>query len=60
MYFIFYLLNQTILINPSRETITAGLGNAYQYGFVILALIIIGIVSWIRRKREKAEDKRKT
>jgi len=60
MYFIFYLLNQTIIISPSRETITAGLGNAYQYGFVILALIIIGIASWIKRKRKKDEDKRKT
>jgi len=60
MHFNLFLDAHPILIHPSRETLTAGLGNVYQYGFVLLALIIIGIISWIRRKRKKAEDKRKT
>ena len=46
-------LHHTVLQNdPGRETITAGLGPAGQYGIIIVALILIGVVLYIRRKKK--------
>lgn len=39
--------------NPSRETATAGLGNAEQYVIVLLALIIIAILIYLKRRNKK-------
>ena len=51
-------LNHVILNNPSRETISAGLGPAEQYGITILALIIIGIIAYfIKRRKNKLQKK---
>ena len=46
-----------ILNNPSRETISAGLGPSEQYGITIVALVVIGIVAYFikRRKRKSIE-----
>ena len=44
-----------ILNNPSRETISAGLGPSVQYGITIIALIVIGIVAYfIKRSKRKS------
>jgi len=51
-----YFYEHIIINSPSRETITAGLGNAYQYGFALLALVIVSIIMWIR-KRKKSQKK---
>ena len=45
-------LNHVVLNNPSRETISAGLGPAGQYGFIIIVLIIIGIIIWFSKKKK--------
>ena len=42
--FIFLHHNPVILNNPGRETITAGLGPIGQYGILLAALIIIGVI----------------
>ncbi|MCH8945615.1 MAG: LPXTG cell wall anchor domain-containing protein [Nanoarchaeota archaeon] len=45
-------LNHVILNNPSRETISAGLGPIEQYSIILVALILIGIIAYfIKRKR---------
>ena len=48
-----YFVEHIIINSPSKETITAGLGNAYQYGFVLIALIIVGIIVWLRKRKQK-------
>ena len=45
-------LYHVVLNNPSRETISAGLGPARQYGFIIIVLIIIGIIIWFSKKKK--------
>lgn len=52
--FIFLHHNPVILNNPGRETITAGLGPIGQYGILLAALIIIGVIVYIKRKKRKA------
>lgn len=48
--------NHIILNNPSRETISAGLGPVEQYGIILLAFIIIVIIAYfIKRKKKKSE-----
>ena len=48
------LHHETVILNdPGRETIMAGLGPVEQYGFVLLALIVVGIIVFIRRKKRK-------
>lgn len=46
-------LNHVILNNPSRETISAGLGPAEQYGIALIALIFIGIIAYFIKRRRK-------
>ncbi len=46
-------LNHVILNNPSRETISAGLGPVEQYSFILIALIIVGIIIWFSKKKKK-------
>ena len=46
-------LNHVILNNPSRETISAGLGPIEQYSFILIALIIVGIIIWFSKKKKK-------
>ena len=46
-------LNHVILNNPSRETISAGLGSVEQYSFILIALIIVGIIIWFSKKKKK-------
>lgn len=41
-----------ILNNPGRETISAGLGPIEQYGFVLLALIVVGVIYFFKRKKK--------
>lgn len=45
------LLSHVILNNPSRETISAGLGPVEQYSITLLALIIIGVISYFVKKK---------
>jgi len=44
-------LHHVILNNPSRETLSAGLGPAEQYSVALVALIIIVIVVYFRKKK---------
>lgn len=46
-------LNHVILNNPSKETISAGLGPTIQYGFSLFALIFIGIIAYFIKRRKK-------
>ncbi len=49
-----FLHHETVILNdPGRETISAGLGPIGQYGITLLALIIIGIIVYIKRKKSK-------
>ena len=48
-----YFYEHVIVNSPSKETITAGLGNVYQYSFVLIALVIVGIIMWIRKRKNK-------
>jgi hypothetical protein len=49
-----FLQHETVILNdPGRETITAGLGPIQQYGLLLLALILIGIVFYIKKSRKK-------
>jgi len=45
--------NHIILNNPSRETISAGLGPVEQYGFILVVLIIVGIIIRFSKKKKK-------
>jgi len=45
-------LDHISLNNPSRETVSAGLGPVEQYGFILIVLIIIGIIILFKRKKE--------
>lgn len=45
-------LHHVTLNNPSRETISAGLGPAEQYSVALVALIVIVIVAYFRKKRK--------
>ena len=48
--------NHVVLNNPSKETISAGLGPSGQYGIIIFAFIIIGIIAWfIKRRKNKSK-----
>lgn len=51
-------LDHIILNNPSRETISAGLGPIEQYSITLIALILIGIIAYFikRRKSKKVID----
>jgi len=46
------ILNHIILNNPSRETISAGLGPIEQYSAILLIFIIVVIYYFIKRKRK--------
>ena len=46
-------LNHVILNNPSKETISAGLGPVEQYGFILIALIIVGIIVYFIKRRKR-------
>ena len=46
-------LYHVVLNNPSRETISAGLGPVEQYGFILVVLILIGIVAYFIKKKKK-------
>jgi len=46
-------LNHVILNNPSKETISAGLGPIGQYGVILVALIFIWIVAYFVKRRKK-------
>ena len=45
-------LNHVVLNNPSKETVSAGLGPVEQYGFILITLIIIGIIILFKRKKK--------
>ena len=45
-------LNHVVLNNPSRETISAGLGPIEQYSITLLALIVIGIIAYFTKRRK--------
>ena len=47
-----FLHHEVVLNSPSRETISAGLGPAGQYGIILVALILIGVVLYIKRKKK--------
>ena len=50
------LANHVVLNNPSRETISAGLGPVEQYSIILLALIFIGITAYfIKRRKSKSK-----
>jgi len=49
----FIFLHHATLNNPSRETISAGLGPAEQYFVVLLVLIFVGIIVYFRKKKKK-------
>jgi len=46
-------LNHVVLNNPSRETISAGLGPVEQYSFILVVLIFIGIFIYFIKKHKK-------
>lgn len=48
-----FLHHVVVQNNPSKETLSAGLGPAGQYGIIIVVLIIVGIVLYIKRKKKK-------
>ena len=50
---ILFLHHVVIQNNPARETISAGLGPAGQYGIIIVVLILIGVALYIKRKKKK-------
>ena len=51
-----FLHHEAVLNNPSRETISAGLGPVGQYGIILLAFIIIVIITYfIKRKKRKSK-----
>ena len=50
---ILFLHHEVILNNPSRETISAGLGPVEQYGIILFAFIIIIIISYFIKRRKK-------
>jgi len=52
-------LNHVVLNNPSRETISAGLGPIEQYSITLIALIVIGIISYFIKRRKKIYIKNK-
>jgi len=53
------LAHETVIMNdPGRETITAGLGPIQQYGIVLLALIVIGIIAYFIKRKKKKNDAR--
>ncbi|KKL48097.1 hypothetical protein LCGC14_2328960 [marine sediment metagenome] len=54
-----FLHHETVIMNdPGRETITAGLGPIQQYGIVLLALIVIGIIAYFIKRKKKKNDAR--
>ena len=48
-----FLITHVVLNNPSRETISAGLGPIGQYGITLIALIVIGIISYFIKRRKR-------
>jgi len=49
-----YLISHIILNNPSRETISAGLGPIEQYSITLIAFILIVIIAYfIKRRKNK-------
>jgi len=44
-------LNHVALNNPSRETISAGLGPAEQYSVALVVFIIVVIIVYFRKKK---------
>ena len=50
---ILFLHHEVILNNPSRETISAGLGPIEQYSITLLALIFIGVIAYFIKRRKK-------
>jgi len=46
------ILHHATLNNPSRETLSAGLGPAEQYIVVLLFLIFVGFVVYFRKKKK--------
>ncbi len=50
-----FLNHEAFINNPSRETVSAGLGPVAQYGIILVALIVIAFLSYIikRKKRNK-------
>ena len=49
---ILFLHHEVILNNPSRETISAGLGPIEQYSFILIVLIFIGVIIWFSKKKK--------
>ncbi len=47
-----FLHHAVVMNDPGRETISAGLGPAGQYGIILVALILIGVVLYIKRKKK--------
>ena len=50
-------LDHIILNNPSKETTSAGLGPIEQYGFILIALILIWIVAYFIKRRKIKNSK---
>jgi hypothetical protein len=50
-----FLHHEGVAGSVSRETIDAGLGTPWQYIFILIALVIVGIILWIRHRRKKNE-----
>ena len=52
-----FLITHVVLNNPSRETISAGLGPIEQYSITLIALIVIGIISYFNKRKKRKSDK---
>jgi len=50
---ILFLHHEFILNNPSKETVSAGLGPVEQYGIILFAFIIIVIISYFIKRKKK-------
>lgn len=48
-----FLHHEAVLNNPSKETVSAGLGPVEQYGISLFVLIVIGIIVWFIKKKKK-------
>lgn len=45
-------LNHAVLNNPTKETISAGLGPIEQYGIIIILLIVTGVIYFLKKRKK--------
>jgi len=48
---IVFLHHVVVMNDPGKETLSAGLGPAGQYGIIVVALIIVAIIFFRKKKK---------